>query len=78
MEAQIIEGKPVAKSIRKALKPRIAALKEAGITPGLATVLVGEDPASATYVNSKAKACLKLGIYSEVIKKDASISRPVL
>ena len=78
MTAQLIEGKLVAKSIRRALKPRITALKEAGVTPGLATVLVGEDPASATYVNSKARACLKLGMYSEVILKDASISQDEL
>lgn len=78
MSAQLIEGKIVAKSIRRALKPRIAALKAAGLTPGLATVLVGNDPASETYVNSKARTCEKLGMYSEVIRKDASISQQEL
>ena len=74
MTAQIIDGKEVAKSVRKALKARIAALKEQGITPGLAAVLVGDDPASQTYVNSKAKACEKLGLYSEVIRRPSSLA----
>lgn len=78
MSAQLIDGKVVAKSIKKALKPRIAALAEAGTTPGLATVLVGDDPASMTYVGSKARACEKLGMYSEVIRKDAGISQEEL
>ncbi len=78
MAAQLIVGKDVAKSIRQGLKPRIAALKELGVTPGLATVLVGDDPASATYVASKAKACEKLGMYSQVIIKDASLSQQEL
>lgn len=78
MSAQLIDGKVVAKSIKKALKPRIAALAEVGTTPGLATVLVGDDPASMTYVGSKARACEKLGMYSEVIRKDAGISQEEL
>ncbi|MFQ5453049.1 MAG: bifunctional methylenetetrahydrofolate dehydrogenase/methenyltetrahydrofolate cyclohydrolase FolD [Candidatus Zixiibacteriota bacterium] len=75
MKFQLIDGKGVARHIRKQLKGRIAALKEKGITPGLAAVLVGDDPASATYVNSKAKACEKLGLFSQVIKKNASLSQ---
>jgi methylenetetrahydrofolate dehydrogenase (NADP+)/methenyltetrahydrofolate cyclohydrolase len=75
---QLIEGKIVAKEARKVLKTRIAALKERGITPGLAAVLVGDDPASATYVNSKAKACDKLGLYSEVIRKPADLKQAEL
>jgi methylenetetrahydrofolate dehydrogenase (NADP+)/methenyltetrahydrofolate cyclohydrolase len=78
MSAQLIDGKVVAKSIKKTLKPRIAALAEAGTTPGLATVLVGDDPASMTYVGSKARACEKLGMYSEVIRKNAGISQEEL
>ncbi|UCE25647.1 MAG: bifunctional 5,10-methylene-tetrahydrofolate dehydrogenase/5,10-methylene-tetrahydrofolate cyclohydrolase [Candidatus Zixiibacteriota bacterium] len=78
MSAQLIEGKIVARSVKKALKPRIAALKEAGLTPGLATVLVGNDPASETYVNSKARTCEKLGMYSEVVRKEASIAQQEL
>ncbi len=76
--ATIIDGKEVAKSIRQGLKPRIAKLKEQEIVPGLAAVLVGDNPASQTYVNSKAKACDRLGMYSEVIRKPASLSQDEL
>ena len=75
MTAQIIDGKEVAKTVRKALKQRIAALAERGIQPGLAAVLVGDDPASATYVNSKAKACEKLRLYSQVITRPSETSQ---
>lgn len=75
MGAQLIDGKEVAKRIRKSLKPRIAALAERGVVPGLAAVLVGENPASVTYVNSKAKACDKLGLYSEVIREPGTLSQ---
>ena len=75
---QIIDGKEVAKAIRRSLKERIAALKGKGVTPGLAAVLVGEDPASQTYVGSKAKACDKLGLYSEIIRRPAGIDQAEL
>ena len=75
MSAQLIDGKEVAKSVKRQLKNRIEALKARGITPGLATVLVGDDPASATYVRSKAKACEKLGLFSEVVKKPATTTQ---
>jgi methylenetetrahydrofolate dehydrogenase (NADP+)/methenyltetrahydrofolate cyclohydrolase len=76
--AQLIEGKPVAKQVRADLKGRIVALKDRGITPGLAAVLVGEDPASMTYVRSKARACEKLGLYSEVIRRPTTITEKEL
>jgi len=75
MTATIIDGKVVSESIRDALKPRLKSLKDKGVIPGLAAVLVGNDPASETYVNSKAKACEKLGMYSEVIRQPASLSQ---
>lgn len=78
MSAQVIDGKEVAKKIKSSLEPRIAFLIQSGTTPGLATVLVGDDPASQTYVGSKARACQKLGMYSEVIKKEAGISQDAL
>ncbi len=78
MSAELIEGKPVAKAIRKELKPRITALKERGITPGLAAVLVGDDPASTTYVGSKERACERLKLYSEIITKPASTTEEEL
>jgi methylenetetrahydrofolate dehydrogenase (NADP+)/methenyltetrahydrofolate cyclohydrolase len=60
------------------LKSRIEALKISGIVPGLAAVLVGDDPASATYVNSKVKACKKLELYSEVVKRPQTLSQEEL
>ena len=63
--ATIIDGKAVAGALRKSLKAEIESLKAAGITPGLAVVLVGGDPASKVYVGSKEKACAELGMHSE-------------
>ncbi len=66
MTAEIISGSEIAKQIREELKQEIAELKEKhNLVPGLATVLVGDDPASQVYVSSKAKTCQALGIYSE-------------
>ena len=78
MAATIIDGKLVAKTVRKELKKRIATLKEQGVTPGLAAVLVGDDPASAIYVKSKEKACHKLGLYSEIIMRPADCTQEEL
>jgi len=78
MKAQIIDGKEVAKKTRKALIPRIKALAERGIIPGLATILVGDDPASATYVGSKARACRKLKMFSKVIERPATLPQQEL
>ncbi len=78
MSAKIIDGKEVAASVLDRLQPRIAALRERGVTPGLAAVLVGEDPASATYVRSKAKKCEEIGLYSEVIRRPADIGQDEL
>ena len=66
MVAQIISGTEIAKQIREELKQEIAQLKQKhNLVPGLASVLVGEDPASQVYVGSKVKTCDALGIYSE-------------
>jgi len=62
--AQIIDGKAIAKEVKGELKGRIAALVEKGIVPGLATILVGDDPASHTYVRMKRRDAGKLGIES--------------
>jgi methylenetetrahydrofolate dehydrogenase (NADP+)/methenyltetrahydrofolate cyclohydrolase len=67
MVAKVISGTEVAEQIRQELKGKIAGLKSKGITPGLAVVLVGEDPASQQYVRNKGKACDELGIYSRTI-----------
>jgi methylenetetrahydrofolate dehydrogenase (NADP+)/methenyltetrahydrofolate cyclohydrolase len=66
MTAKIISGTEIAKQIREELKEEIAQLKEKhNVVPGLATVLVGEDPASQVYVGQKEKTSVALGIYSE-------------
>jgi methylenetetrahydrofolate dehydrogenase (NADP+)/methenyltetrahydrofolate cyclohydrolase len=65
MTAEIISGKEVARTIRAELSAEVAELKEKhGIVPGLCTVLVGEDPASVSYVTAKGKACEDLGMRS--------------
>jgi len=65
MTAQIIDGKQVAADMRAELKAEVAGLAKKGIVPGLAVVLVGEDPASKSYVTAKERACEELGIYSD-------------
>ena len=65
MSTTILNGKEVAQNIREGLVAEIAELKAQGHTPGLAVVLVGDDPASQVYVGSKVRACEELGIYSQ-------------
>jgi methylenetetrahydrofolate dehydrogenase (NADP+)/methenyltetrahydrofolate cyclohydrolase len=65
MTAQIIDGKQVAADMRAELKDEVAKLKEQGIVPGLGVILVGEDPASKSYVTAKERACENIGIYSD-------------
>lgn len=61
----LISGKEISLLVRGEIKERTKKLIENGITPGLAVILVGEDPASKVYVNNKEKACMELGFYSE-------------
>ncbi|WP_430333638.1 bifunctional methylenetetrahydrofolate dehydrogenase/methenyltetrahydrofolate cyclohydrolase [Rhodococcus sp. ACT016] len=68
MTATILDGKATRDEIFKDLEVRVAALKEKGITPGLGTILVGDDPGSASYVRGKHNDCAKLGITS--IRRD--------
>ena len=63
--AQILSGKTVSQRIKEELAKEVVLLKEKGINPGLAVIIVGDDPASRVYVNNKKKACEDLGIYSE-------------
>lgn len=60
-----IDGKAIAARVRAEVAEEVRQLKEKGITPGLAVILVGDDPASHTYVRNKKKACAEAGIYSE-------------
>lgn len=78
MSAQIIDGNEISRQIREELKIEVGALAQKGIVPGLAAVLVGNDPASEIYVNSKAKNCKKVGIYSEVIKRPTETTQQEL
>ena len=61
----IIDGKAVSKAVRERVAAETAELKKTGITPGLAVIIVGEDPASQVYVRNKEKACEEVGFYSE-------------
>ena len=78
MTAQIIDGKQVAADMRAELKTEVAELKEKGIVPGLAVVLVGEDPASKSYVTAKERACEDMGIFSDDNRLDAGTSQAEL
>lgn len=78
MSAFIIDGKEIAKQAYKQIKARTAALREQGITPGLTVIIVGENPASQTYVASKEKRALKLGWNSEVIRLPESAGQQEL
>jgi methylenetetrahydrofolate dehydrogenase (NADP+) / methenyltetrahydrofolate cyclohydrolase len=64
MAARIIDGKKTAEDIRRELASRTASLKERGLVPGLAVILVGDDPASLSYVTGKERSCAELGIAS--------------
>lgn len=72
MSARTLNGAAMAAAIKDELKQEILHLKSRGITPGLAAVLVGENPASEIYVRNKVKACEALGLYSEKIELAAS------
>ena len=74
MVAVIIKGNEVAEKKRAQLKEEVVKLKEQGIVPGLAVILVGEDPASRSYVKGKEKGCEHVGIYSELIELPETIT----
>ena len=68
MAAQLLDGKTMSNELREKLALRVTALKERGVTPGLAVILVGEDPASQIYVKNKGLGCAQVGIHSETIR----------
>jgi methylenetetrahydrofolate dehydrogenase (NADP+)/methenyltetrahydrofolate cyclohydrolase len=76
--AAIIDGQAIADEVRGELRDRIAALKAQGVTPGLAAVLVGDNPASASYVRGKARAAAEAGIFAETVRCSAEISQDYL
>ena len=81
MAAKIIDGKQVAESMRAEIKEEVTKLRQEDIVPGLGVILVGEDPASQSYVTAKERTCEELGIYSDdnrlpenTTQKDAKIN----
>src|SRR5260370_41713978 len=74
MSAVVLDGKTIAREIRRIAKARVETLKrQAGMVPGLAVVLVGNDPVSRVYVNNNIKACAEAGIHSQLHEFDAGI-----
>ena len=78
MTAQLIDGNALSKQLRTEVANRALALKVKGITPGLAVVLVGDNPASQVYVRNKVKACEDSGLHSVLEKYDADMSETAL
>ena len=74
MTAHLIDGNAISKQLRLEVAQRAAALRTRGITPGLAVVLVGDNPASEVYVRNKVKACADNGLYSVLDKHPTSLS----
>jgi methylenetetrahydrofolate dehydrogenase (NADP+) / methenyltetrahydrofolate cyclohydrolase len=74
MSAQLIDGNALSKQLRTQVSERVAQLKARGVTPGLAVVLVGDNPASQVYVRNKVKACEDTGMHSVLERYDASLS----
>jgi len=74
MPAAIIDGKKISSEIKENLKEKLEILKKRGTVPGLAAILVGDNPASQVYMNMKAKACEEVGIYSEVYRYPKELS----
>ena len=75
MTATLIDGIAVSKAIRAQWKQRVEALKARGMTPGLAVILVGDNPASQIYVRNKVKACADVGLYSELHPFPAGVAQ---
>ncbi len=76
---QLLDGNKIAATIKQEVIDGVSALREQhGVTPGLAVIIVGEDPASKVYVGRKHKACEEIGVYSEVIKMPAETTEEEL
>lgn len=78
MTAKIISGKEIAAQLREEMKAEVQKLKEWGVTPGLAVILVGDDPASHSYVKGKKKGCEEVGIYNRSIEVPATLTEEEL
>jgi methylenetetrahydrofolate dehydrogenase (NADP+)/methenyltetrahydrofolate cyclohydrolase len=78
MTARLIDGVALSVKTTQALAPRVHALKAQGVTPGLAVILVGDDPASAVYVRNKVAACEKIGLHSLLNRQPADLTEEAL
>ncbi len=78
MAAQILDGKVMSASLRAEITQRVQQLKEQGVTPGLAVILVGNDPASEIYVRNKGNGCAETGMYSRTINMPADTTQEAL
>ena len=78
MSAEILSGKTMSESLRAEIAERVARLKEKGVTPGLAVILVGNDPASEIYVRNKGNGCAEVGMYSRTINMPAETTQEEL
>jgi methylenetetrahydrofolate dehydrogenase (NADP+)/methenyltetrahydrofolate cyclohydrolase len=74
LPAELIDGREVAKRVRAGVTKRVEALAMKGVKPGLAVILVGDDPASAVYIGAKIKACEEAGMHSVVLRLPADTS----
>src|SRR5262245_56679856 len=78
MTARVLDGVPIADAIRAEVAARVAEYRKRGRQPGLAVVIVGDNPASAVYVRAKGKACQEAGLYSETVRLPAETSEAEL
>ena len=78
MSAVVLDGKQMSASLRAEIAGRVQSLKEKGVTPGLAVILVGNDPASEIYVRNKGNGCREVGMYSETVALPGDTDQAVL
>lgn len=78
MGAEIINGQLLAKELRENMKNEVTELKQKGLTPHLTVILIGDDPASHSYVRGKEKASAEVGISSEIIRMDKTVDQKTL
>ena len=78
MAAQLLDGKAMSEELRAEIARKVAALKERGVTPGLAVILVGDDPASQIYVRNKGIGCEKTGMHSVTIRMPEDTTQQAL